>query len=35
MPRTIIADTNCFIVLDKIGELHLLQKFYGQIVTTP
>ena len=35
MPRTIIADTSCFIVLAKINELHLLQKIYGHILTTP
>ena len=34
MHKTIIADTSCFIVLTNIGELHLLQKVYGQIVTT-
>ncbi len=34
MPKTIIADTSCFIVLDTIGELEILQKVYGQIVTT-
>lgn len=35
MPRTIIADTSCFIVLHTIGELELLQQVYGAIVTTP
>lgn len=35
MHRTIIADTSCFIILTNIGELNLLQKVYGQIVTTP
>ncbi len=34
MPKTIISDTSCFIVLTNIGELDLLQKVYGQIVTT-
>lgn len=34
MPKTIISDTSCFIVLSNIGELELLQKTYGQIVTT-
>lgn len=34
MHRTIIADTSCFIVLTNIGELHLLQKVYGQIAPT-
>lgn len=35
MPRTIIADTSCLIVLANIDELHLLQQVYGQIVITP
>ena len=35
MPRTIISDTSCFIILTNIGELELLQKVYGQIITTP
>jgi len=34
MPKTIISDTSCFIILSKIGELELLQKLYGQIITT-
>ncbi len=34
MPKTIISDTSCFIILSKIGELNLLQKVYGQIITT-
>lgn len=34
MPKTIISDTTCFIVLSKIGELDLLYKVYGQITTT-
>ncbi len=35
MHRTIICDTSCFIILTNIGELDLLRKVYGQIVTTP
>ncbi len=35
MRKIIIADTSCFIVLTNIGELDLLQKVYGQIITTP
>ena len=35
MPSVIISDTSCLILLDKIGELDLLQKVYGQIITTP
>ncbi|MEO8117049.1 MAG: DUF3368 domain-containing protein, partial [Bacteroidota bacterium] len=34
MPKTIISDTSCFIILTKIGELDLLQKVYGQVLTT-
>lgn len=35
MPKTIISDTSCFIVLTKIGALELLQRLYGQVLTTP
>lgn len=35
MPKPIIADTSCFIVLSNIGELDILQKVYGEIITTP
>lgn len=34
MHKTIISDTSCFIILNNIGELSLLQKVYGQITTT-
>ena len=34
MPKTIISDTSCFIILSKIGELELLHRVYGQITTT-
>lgn len=34
MPKTIISDTSCFIILSKIEALDLLQKSYGQIITT-
>lgn len=34
MPVAIISDTSCLIVLSKIGELDLLPKMYGQIITT-
>ncbi len=34
MPKTIVSDTGCFIVLSGIGELELLHKTYGQILTT-
>lgn len=35
MLKIIIADTSCFIVLTKIGEIDLLQKIYGEVFTTP
>lgn len=35
MPKTIISDTSCFIILAKVDELELLQKVYGDIITTP
>ena len=35
MPKAIISDASCFILLDKIGELDLLHKLYTRIVTTP
>lgn len=34
MPDIIISDTSCLIVLAKIGELELLKKLYGSIITT-
>lgn len=34
MPKTIISDTSCFIILSKIGALELLHKVYGEIITT-
>lgn len=34
MQATIISDTSCLILLDKIGELHLLQKLFGNIIIT-
>lgn len=34
MPKTIISDTSCFIVLSKIEELDLLRKAYGSVLTT-
>lgn len=30
----VIADTSCFILLDKIGEIQLLQKVFSSITTT-
>jgi len=35
MPKTIISDTSCFIVLSKIGQMELLQRLFGNIITTP
>ena len=34
MPKTIISDTSCLIILTNISELELLHKLYGQITTT-
>lgn len=34
MQATIISDTSCLILLDKIGELKLLQQLFGEVVTT-
>ncbi len=35
MPKIVIADTSCFILLDKIDSLTLLQSVYLQVYTTP
>ncbi len=32
--KTIISDASCFIVLQNIGELDLLRKVYGEVLTT-
>ena len=34
MHKTIISDTSCLILLDKIGELEILNKLFGTIITT-
>jgi predicted nucleic acid-binding protein len=34
MQKVIISDTSCLILLDKIGELKLLNKLFGQIIVT-
>jgi predicted nucleic acid-binding protein len=34
MQKVIISDTSCLILLDKIGELNLLSKLFGQIIVT-
>ena len=35
MHKAIISDTSCLILLDKIGELEILNKLFGTIITTP
>ncbi len=35
MPKTVISDTSTLIVFHKIEELELLQKVYGELLTTP
>ena len=35
MQKVIISDTSCLILLEKIGELELLNKLFGNIITTP
>ena len=34
MQKVIISDTSCLILLDKIGEVNLLNKLFGQIIIT-
>jgi len=34
MQKVIISDTSCIILLDKIGELKLLNRLFGQITVT-
>jgi predicted nucleic acid-binding protein len=34
MQKVIISDTSCIILLDKIGELNLLNRLFGQITVT-
>ncbi len=34
MQKTIVADTSCLILLEKIGELELLHKVFGEIIVT-
>jgi predicted nucleic acid-binding protein len=34
MHKAIISDTSCLILLEKIGELELLHKLFGLIITT-
>ena len=35
MHKAIISDTSCLILLDKIGELEILNKLFGTVITTP
>ena len=35
MPEVVISDASCLIVLTKIGELDVLQRLYGIVLTTP
>ncbi len=35
MPKAIISDTSCLILLDTISELDLLHKLFGIIIITP
>jgi len=35
MPKIVIADTSCLIVLDKIQSLSILHKLYSEILITP
>mgnify|MGYP001370635944 CR=1 FL=1 len=35
MPKIIISDTSCLIILSNIAQLELLHKMYGEIVITP
>jgi predicted nucleic acid-binding protein len=33
--EAVTADTSCFILLDKIGEIEILQKLFTNIIITP
>lgn len=35
MPKVVISDTTPLIIFQKLGELDILQKVYGQLITTP
>ena len=35
MRKAIISDTSCLVLLEKIGEIELLRKLFGDILTTP
>ncbi len=35
MHKIVVSDTSCLIILEKIGQLNILQNIYSEIVTTP
>lgn len=35
MPKIVVSDTSCLIVLSKIGKLDILRKLYSEIIITP
>jgi predicted nucleic acid-binding protein len=35
MPKVVISDTSTLILFHKIDEFSLLQKVYGELITTP
>ncbi len=35
MPKTVISDTSTLILFHKVDEFILLQKVYGELITTP
>lgn len=35
MERVVISDASCFIVLEKIGQIELLRKLYGEVIISP
>ena len=35
MPKIVVSDTSCLIVLSKIGKLDILRKLYSKIIITP
>lgn len=35
MPKIVISDTSCLVVLEKINELDLLKNIYSDVLTTP
>ncbi len=35
MPKVVVSDTSTLILFHKINEFNLLQKVYGELITTP